>query len=64
MALGADAHRDAGILGVTCIGDAEAPTTIAAAVYAGHRYARELDSEVDDEVTFQRELPALTGVWP
>jgi dimethylamine/trimethylamine dehydrogenase len=28
---------------VTAIGDAHAPSTIAAAVYAGHRYARELD---------------------
>ena len=29
------------------IGDCEAPGIIAAAVHAGHRYARELDSEVD-----------------
>jgi dimethylamine/trimethylamine dehydrogenase len=30
------------------IGDSEAPAIIAAAVYAGHRYARELDSPGDD----------------
>ena len=29
------------------IGDCEAPAIIAAAVYAGHRYARELDNSVD-----------------
>jgi len=31
-------------------------STIAAAVYAGHRYAREFDRPPGDEVTFQREL--------
>ncbi len=29
------------------IGDCEAPAIIAAATYAGHRYARELDTEID-----------------
>lgn len=29
------------------IGDCEAPAIVAAATYAGHRYARELDTEVD-----------------
>ena len=29
------------------IGDAEAPAIIAAAIYAGHKYAREMDCEVD-----------------
>ncbi|MBT4520757.1 MAG: FAD-dependent oxidoreductase [Halieaceae bacterium] len=29
------------------IGDAEAPAIIAAAIYAGHKYARELDCEID-----------------
>lgn len=32
---------------VRCIGDANAPAIIAAAVYAGHKYARELDCEID-----------------
>ncbi|MFT5549883.1 MAG: dimethylamine/trimethylamine dehydrogenase, partial [Candidatus Azotimanducaceae bacterium] len=31
------------------IGDCEAPAIIAAAVFAGHRYARELDTEVDPD---------------
>ena len=31
------------------IGDCEAPTIIAGAVYSGHRYARELDSDVDPD---------------
>ena len=31
------------------IGDCEAPSIIAGAVYSGHRYARELDTEVDPD---------------
>ena len=31
------------------IGDCEAPSIIAGAVFAGHRYARELDTEVDPD---------------
>ena len=34
---------------VVRIGDCEAPAIIAAAVYAGHRYARELDTAVDPD---------------
>ncbi len=30
---------------VQCIGDANAPAIIAAAVFAGHKYARELDCD-------------------
>jgi dimethylamine/trimethylamine dehydrogenase len=37
------------------IGDCEAPAIIAAAVYAGHRYARELDTEPDLEVPLRLE---------
>ena len=33
--------------GVLVLGDADAPAIIAAAVYAGHKYARELDCEMD-----------------
>jgi dimethylamine/trimethylamine dehydrogenase len=47
--------RDAGIRSVTSIGDALAPSTIAAAVYAGHRYAREFDLPASDAVAFARE---------
>ncbi len=36
---------DAGIKSVTRIGDCEAPSIIAAAVHAGHRWAKELDDE-------------------
>jgi dimethylamine/trimethylamine dehydrogenase len=57
----------AGITSVVAIGDAYAPSTIAAAVYAGHRVARELDAPADDlcraEVPFRRELP-LVGATP
>ncbi len=41
------------------IGDALAPATIAHAVYAGHKFARELDEPEIDGVGFRRELPAL-----
>ena len=52
---------NAGIKSVTCIGDALAPATIAQAVYSGHRYARELDEEIDpDVVPFERELTELS----
>ena len=45
---------DAGMRTVTCIGDALAPGLIAHAVYAGHRYARELDEAPSGEVPFKR----------
>ena len=54
-----DALAAAGITSVTRIGDCLAPSTIAAAVYAGHRYAREIDSPPPDGVPFLRELPEL-----
>ena len=52
---------DAGIESVTAIGDALAPATIAHAVYAGRRYAEELDGPppIGDEVPFRRELAEL-----
>jgi dimethylamine/trimethylamine dehydrogenase len=51
----------AGIKSVAAIGDAHAPGSIAAAVYAGHRAARELDvPAIGDAVPFAREL-ALEG---
>ncbi len=53
-----EALARAGIRSVTAIGDAHAPSTIAAAVYAGHRAARELDAPArGDAVAFERELP-------
>ena len=53
--------RDAGIRSVTRFGDAEAPAPIAWAVYAGHRYARELDGEPPrgDAPAFRREVAQL-----
>lgn len=46
----------AGIRSVRRIGDCETPSTIAAAVYGGHRYARELGRVASDEVPFKREF--------
>jgi dimethylamine/trimethylamine dehydrogenase len=46
---------------LTRIGDCHAPGTIAAAVYAGHRYARELGEPETAGVPFRRELPALAA---
>jgi dimethylamine/trimethylamine dehydrogenase len=46
--------KAAGIKSIRRIGDCYGPATIAAAVYEGHRYARELDTEVDpDGVPFK-----------
>ncbi len=52
--------KDAGIKTVRVIGDACAPGPIAWAVYAGHRYARELDMpDIGDALPFRREITAL-----
>ena len=57
----ADDWPDAGIEQVTAIGDALAPATIAHAVYAGRRYAEELDGppQSPDAVPFKREIAEL-----
>jgi dimethylamine/trimethylamine dehydrogenase len=52
-----EALSAAGIVSVNAIGDCLAPGTIAAAVYAGHRYAREFDLPENDQVGFRREMP-------
>ena len=44
-----------GIKSVSAIGDCHAPGTIAAAVYGGHLYARQLDNNVDQVYGFKRE---------
>jgi dimethylamine/trimethylamine dehydrogenase len=54
-----EATGAAGIVSITSIGDCFAPSTIAAAVYAGHRHAREFDHPPSDDAPFQRELPDL-----
>ena len=46
----------AGIRAVAAIGDCLAPGTIAAAVYSGHRHAREFDQPPGDAAPFRREL--------
>ena len=53
--------RAAGILSVRVIGDANAPGTIAAATFAGRRYAEELDApDIGDAVSFKREIAELS----
>ena len=61
LAARAEDWKDAGIETVTTIGDALAPATIAHAVYAGRRYAEELDGPTtsNDEVPFNREIAEL-----
>lgn len=51
---------DAGILSLQQAGDGEAPSTIAAAVYAGHRYARLLEEE-RPEIPYKRERIILAS---
>lgn len=51
---------DAGIQSVERAGDGEAPSTIAAAVYAGHRYARLLEEE-RPEIPYKRERIILSS---
>ena len=52
---------DQGLRTVRAIGDALAPSTIAAAVWAGRRYAEELEDPTDnsDTTPYHRELTAL-----
>ena len=51
-----DGLSEAGIASVRAIGDCDVPATIAAAVYDGHRAARELDeTPVDPDLPFRRE---------
>jgi len=52
--------KDAGLRAVKGAGDAWAPSTIAAAVYAGRRYAEELDApDIGDALPFKREITEL-----
>jgi dimethylamine/trimethylamine dehydrogenase len=50
---------EAGIKSVSRIGDCLSPSTIAAAVYSGHRCAREMDEPPLGDVPFKRELIAM-----
>ena len=51
-----DKLAEAGIKSVKRIGDALGPGLIAAAVWSGHRFARELDAPPPGDVPFKREL--------
>jgi dimethylamine/trimethylamine dehydrogenase len=50
-----DALKENGIKSVDRIGDCRAPGIIAAAIYAGHRAAREMDAPDPGDVPFRRE---------
>lgn len=56
---------DHGIKSIRVLGDAEAPAPIAWATFAGHRYARDLDSPPENihgsPLPFRRELARLSG---
>jgi dimethylamine/trimethylamine dehydrogenase len=53
--------RSRGVRSVTCVGDAWAPSTIAAAVWAGRRYAEELDTSPSRDRSYRREYTALAS---
>ena len=54
--------QDFGLQTVKLIGDANAPGPIAWATYAGHRYARELDTnDIGDALPFRREITNLSS---
>ena len=55
-----DILADSGIASVTATGDSLCPSTIAAAVYEGHRVAREMDAPPQDpDLPFRREIIQL-----
>ena len=60
LAAADDSITQAGIRNLEQIGDCHAPATIAAAVYEGHRFAREL-GETSLDIPFRREITELTG---
>jgi dimethylamine/trimethylamine dehydrogenase len=56
---------DAGVHRVIAVGDAEAPSTIAAAVYSGHKLARGLDRDIDEPaLAIRREVTRLSDDYP
>jgi dimethylamine/trimethylamine dehydrogenase len=57
-----DEWADVGILSVAAIGDGLAPGIIAAVVFAGRRYAEELEEPRDEDAPpFRREVPELSS---
>ncbi len=61
MADGAS-NREAGIRRVSRIGDCYGPGPIAAAVFGGYRYARELGEAIGDDVPWKHEIVELAPV--
>jgi dimethylamine/trimethylamine dehydrogenase len=60
LAARADAWEAHGVKSIRLLGDAESPAPIAWATYAGHRYARELDTpDIGDALPFRREVTRL-----
>jgi dimethylamine/trimethylamine dehydrogenase len=59
LASDSEALEAGGIQTITRIGDCLAPGTIAAAVYSGHRYSRELDAPNPGDVPYRRERVTL-----
>jgi dimethylamine/trimethylamine dehydrogenase len=59
LASQADALSGAGIKSLARIGDCLAPGTIAAAVFSGHKFAREFDEPDPGDVPFKREINVL-----
>jgi hypothetical protein len=56
---------DAGLRTVTTIGDAQTPSTIASAVYSGHKFGGELGLTVDDPaLNIRRESPCWRITYP
>ena len=56
------ANREAGIRRVSRIGDCYGPGPIAAAVFGGYRYARELGEAIGDDVPWKHEIVELAAV--
>jgi dimethylamine/trimethylamine dehydrogenase len=62
LAADPDRLRDAGIETLSRIGDCHGPATIAAAIYEGHRFARELGEDVS-KIPFRREITELAPAF-
>ena len=56
-----EANREAGIRRVSRIGDCYGPGPIAAAVFGGYRYARELGETIGDGVPWKLEITELAA---
>ncbi len=57
--------HSAGVRSVRRIGDADAPSTIAAAVYAGHKAGREFEhADADPALAIRREVTGLSDDFP